>query len=226
MAAAVLFSEVKCCTSVGELRWIFITEQFLKFCLSAHSSRGSSQAGGGGDSEFHSHKGDVAVPDARQAERSDPRLPGPLRACGEWRVTGPAPHQGCHAGRCTGVTVSQLPFVFNRDFVTETAPNNRSRHWNVNQNVALHTHSWCCTTGNKAGGAIFWFLSIWLKHLLPLEKSPNQSFPLVLGLFLQTQHHQHPPSNILLCLWETQRLKPNADYRTFCLWEKRKKKKK
>lgn len=96
------------------------------FCLFACSSRGSSQAGGGGDSELHGHKGDVAVPDTGQAERSDPRLPGPLRACGERRVPGPAPHQGCHAGRCTGVTISQLAFVCSSNFFTEPASNNRS----------------------------------------------------------------------------------------------------
>lgn len=52
-------------------------------------------------------------------------------------------------------------------------------------------------------------------------KSCHQSFPLVLCLLVQIQHHQRPPWNILLCLCQTQRLKANVDYRTLCLWQKK-----
>lgn len=96
---------------VGERRQIRGSDLFLTSRLSARSSRGSSQARGGGDSQLHGHKGDVAVPDAGQAKRPDPRLPGPLRARGERRVTGPAPHQGRHAGRCTGTSLAFCCFT-------------------------------------------------------------------------------------------------------------------
>lgn len=70
----------------------------LCFCFTVHSSRGSSKAGGGRGPKLHGPEGDVALLDARQAERSDPWLPGALCARGKRRVEGPAPHQGCHAG--------------------------------------------------------------------------------------------------------------------------------
>lgn len=81
----------------------------ILFCFVILSSWGSSKAGGGGGPQLHSTKGDVALSDARQAARSNPWLPGSLCTCGKWRVTGPAPHQGRHAGRCPGMTISQFP---------------------------------------------------------------------------------------------------------------------
>lgn len=70
------------------------------------SSRGSSKASGGGGPQLNGPEGDVAFTDSGQAERTDPRLPGSLCARGERRVAGLAPHQGRHAGRRTGTTVS------------------------------------------------------------------------------------------------------------------------
>lgn len=56
----------------------------------------------------------MALPDARQAERSDPWISGSLCTCRKWRVKGPASYQGRHAGRCTGMTASQFPALFQR----------------------------------------------------------------------------------------------------------------
>lgn len=91
------------------LPYIKQNDSDLGFCLAIHSSWGSSKAGRGRGPKFHSTKGDVALPDAGQTERSDPWLPGSLCACGKWRGKGPAPHQGRHAGRCAGMIVSQFP---------------------------------------------------------------------------------------------------------------------
>lgn len=77
-------------------------------CL-CFSSWGSSKAGGGGGSKLHGSEGDVALPHPREAARSDPWLPGSLCTRGKWRVTGPAPHQGRHAGWCPGMTISLFP---------------------------------------------------------------------------------------------------------------------
>lgn len=80
----------------------------MSFCFAIHSSWGSSKASRSGGPQLHCAKGDVALPNARQAERSDPWLPGSLCTCGKWRVTGPAPHQRRHAGRCPGMTISRF----------------------------------------------------------------------------------------------------------------------
>ena len=93
-------------------KWFWL--EFFRFFT--HSSRGSSEASGGGGPQLHSTKGDVALPDARQAARSDPWLPGSLCARGKRRVTGPAPHQGRHAGRRPGMTISQFPVRYHKHF--------------------------------------------------------------------------------------------------------------
>lgn len=88
------------------------THRILTVALVTHSSRGSSQESRGGSPQLHSSEGYVAFPDAREAARPDPWLPGPLCSGGEWRVEGPAPHQGCHAGWRSGMRISKPPFFF------------------------------------------------------------------------------------------------------------------
>lgn len=74
-------------------------------CVTLCSSWRPSEASGGGGPKLHSPEGNVAFPDAGEATRSDPRLPGSLCARGKRRVPRPAPHQGRHAGRRPGTTV-------------------------------------------------------------------------------------------------------------------------
>lgn len=65
--------------------------------LPPSSSRGSSEASGGGGPQLNGPESDVAFTDSGQAEWTDPWLPGSLCARGERRVSGFAAHQGRHA---------------------------------------------------------------------------------------------------------------------------------
>lgn len=71
--------------------------------LVPRSSWGPPSSGGGRGAQLHRHQGDVALPVARETARADPRVPGALRPRGERRIPRPAPHQGRHASRCTGM---------------------------------------------------------------------------------------------------------------------------
>lgn len=71
--------------------------------FSHRSARGPPSPRGGRGAQLHRHQGDVALPVARETARADPRIPGALRPCREWRISRPAPHQGHHASRCTGM---------------------------------------------------------------------------------------------------------------------------
>lgn len=71
-------------------------------CVCVRSARSPPAEGGSGGIEFNSHQGGLALPAPQSPARAGPRLPGALRTGGEWRRQRTAPHQGCHAGRCTG----------------------------------------------------------------------------------------------------------------------------
>lgn len=60
--------------------------------FSHRSARGPPSPRGGRGAQLHRHQGDVALPVARETARADPRVPGALRPCREWRISRPAPH--------------------------------------------------------------------------------------------------------------------------------------